>query len=118
MCRETALSQIDAEPLCFCAQKRGKFCGFCGGLLRADHLPMPAAGVGRAQAGARGGGAGGNTHCFSHAYRVTDEDVQELLDGPFDEEQVFEAVVSGAVGAAMNRWQAFTSKQAEVTDAS
>ena len=53
-----------------------------------------------------------------HAYRVTDEDVQELLDGPFDEEQVFEAVVSGAVGAAMNSWQAFTSKQAEVTDAS
>ena len=62
MCRETALSQIDAEPLCFCPQKRGNFCGFCRGLLRADHLPMPAAGVGRAQAGARGGGAGAREH--------------------------------------------------------
>ena len=55
---------------CVRPQKRGNFCGFCRGLLRADHLPMPAAGVGRAQAGARGGGAGGREHVAETAGEV------------------------------------------------
>ena len=51
-----------------------------------------------------------------HAYRVTDEDVRALLDTGCHQEDVFEAVVSGAVGAAVIR--AFATKNKEANDAS
>ena len=44
-----------------------------------------------------------------HAYRVTDEDIQALLEAGYHQEDVFEAVVSGAVGASVNRWRVFCS---------
>ena len=53
-----------------------------------------------------------------HAYRVTDDDVGELIAKEYDEEEVFEAVVSGAVGAAAERWQVFSSLLREVENAS
>ena len=51
-----------------------------------------------------------------HAYRVTDEDVQAVLDSGFHQEDVFEAVVSGAVGASVNRWRTYCAKREEGGD--
>jgi alkylhydroperoxidase family enzyme len=41
-----------------------------------------------------------------HAYRVTDGDVQALLDAGLSEDEVFELTVSVAVTAGLERWQA------------
>jgi hypothetical protein len=41
-----------------------------------------------------------------HAYDVTDEDVAALLAGGLSEDHVFEAAVTGAVGAAWARLEA------------
>ena len=49
-----------------------------------------------------------------HAYRVTDDDIQSLVDSGHHEEDVFEAIVSGAVGAAAGRWRKFCSTKEEV----
>jgi alkylhydroperoxidase family enzyme len=41
-----------------------------------------------------------------HAYRVTDADVERLLDGGMTEDEVFEATVAAAVGAGLARFDA------------
>ena len=41
-----------------------------------------------------------------HAYKVTDEDVQALLDAGYSEDQVFELTVAAAYGAARDRLEA------------
>jgi alkylhydroperoxidase family enzyme len=41
-----------------------------------------------------------------HAYRVTDEDIQALLDAGYSEDQVFELTVAAAYGAARDRLDA------------
>ena len=38
-----------------------------------------------------------------HAYRVTDEDIQSLLQAGYSEEEIFEITVSVALGAGMGR---------------
>jgi len=38
-----------------------------------------------------------------HAYKVTDEDVQALLQEGYSEDQIFELTVSVALGAALSR---------------
>ena len=38
-----------------------------------------------------------------HAYKVTDDDVQNLLETGYSEEAVFEITVSAALGAGMGR---------------
>jgi alkylhydroperoxidase family enzyme len=43
-----------------------------------------------------------------HAYRVTDGDVQALLDAALSEDEVFELTVSIAAAAGLERWQAGT----------
>lgn len=43
-----------------------------------------------------------------HAYRVTDGDVQALLDAGLSEDEVFELTVSVAVAAGLERWRAGT----------
>ena len=43
-----------------------------------------------------------------HAYRVTDADVQALLDSGLSEDEVFELTVSVAVAAGLERWGAGT----------
>src|SRR3954471_12788845 len=43
-----------------------------------------------------------------HAYRVTDRDVQALLDAGLSEDEVFELTVSVAVAAGLERWRAGT----------
>ena len=53
-----------------------------------------------------------------HAYRVTDEDVDSVLQAGFHQEDVFEAVVSGAVGASVARCRVYLEKREEATDAS
>ncbi len=42
----------------------------------------------------------------SHAYRVTDDDVRALLAAGYSEDQIFEATLSVALGAAQRRLQA------------
>lgn len=41
-----------------------------------------------------------------HAYKVTDEDVQELRRAAYSEDQIFEATVSCALGAGLRRLEA------------
>jgi alkylhydroperoxidase family enzyme len=41
-----------------------------------------------------------------HAYRVTDGEVQRLLDAGLSEDEVFELTVSVAVAAGLERWRA------------
>jgi alkylhydroperoxidase family enzyme len=41
-----------------------------------------------------------------HAYKVTDGDVQALLDAGYSEDQVFELTVAAAYGAARDRLEA------------
>jgi len=48
-----------------------------------------------------------------HAYKVTDDDIQALLESGHHEEDVFEAIVSGAVGAAVGRWRKFCAEKPE-----
>ncbi len=43
-----------------------------------------------------------------HAYRVTDGDVEALLDADLSEDEVFELTVSVAVAAGLERWRAGT----------
>ena len=38
-----------------------------------------------------------------HAYKVTDEDIQSLLQAGYSEEAIFEITVSAALGAGMGR---------------
>jgi alkylhydroperoxidase family enzyme len=38
-----------------------------------------------------------------HAYKVTDEDVEALLQAGYSEDQIFELTVSVALGAALSR---------------
>ncbi len=38
-----------------------------------------------------------------HAYQVTDEDIQSLLQAGYSEEAIFEITVSAALGAGMGR---------------
>lgn len=40
-----------------------------------------------------------------HAYRVTDRDVEALLDAGLSEDEVFELTVSVAVAAGLERWR-------------
>lgn len=40
-----------------------------------------------------------------HAYRVTDGDVEALLDAGLSEDEVFELTVSVAVAAGLERWR-------------
>jgi alkylhydroperoxidase family enzyme len=40
---------------------------------------------------------------WTHAYRVTDEDVAQLKRDGFSEDQIFEATAAAAVGAALMR---------------
>jgi alkylhydroperoxidase family enzyme len=42
----------------------------------------------------------------THAYRVTDADVQALKDAGYSEDQIFEHTVSAAVGAGLARLEA------------
>lgn len=41
-----------------------------------------------------------------HAYKVTDEDVQELLRAGLSEDEIFEATVAAALGAGLKRLRA------------
>ena len=41
-----------------------------------------------------------------HAYRVTDADVERLLESGMTEDEVFEATVAAAVGAGLARFDA------------
>ena len=41
-----------------------------------------------------------------HAYKVTDEDVEALREAGYSEDQIFEATVSCALGAALRRLEA------------
>jgi alkylhydroperoxidase family enzyme len=41
-----------------------------------------------------------------HAYRVTDADIQVLLDAGFSEDEIFEHTVSAAVAAGLERLDA------------
>lgn len=41
-----------------------------------------------------------------HAYQVTDEDVQELLQAGLSEDEIFEATVAAALGAGLKRLRA------------
>jgi alkylhydroperoxidase family enzyme len=41
-----------------------------------------------------------------HAYRVTDADIQRLLDAGFSEDEIFEHTVSAAVAAGLERLDA------------
>jgi alkylhydroperoxidase family enzyme len=41
-----------------------------------------------------------------HAYKVTDEDTQALRAAGYSEDQIFEATVSGALGACLRRLDA------------
>ena len=50
-----------------------------------------------------------------HAYKVTDEDVADLIAAGYSEDAIFEATVSAAVGAGMKRWS--TAKAAMETGA-
>ncbi len=45
------------------------------------------------------------TKVTRHAYKVTDEDIQGLLDAGYAEDAVFEAVVSAALGTAIGRYE-------------
>jgi alkylhydroperoxidase family enzyme len=45
------------------------------------------------------------TKVTRHAYKVTDEDIQALLDAGYAEDAVFEAVVSAALGTAIGRYE-------------
>lgn len=38
-----------------------------------------------------------------HAYKVTDEDITALHSAGYDDDQIFEAVISAAVGASRSR---------------
>jgi|SRR5579859_2019480 len=40
-----------------------------------------------------------------YAYKVTDEDIQALLDAGYSEDTIFEAVVSAALGTAIRRYE-------------
>jgi hypothetical protein len=40
---------------------------------------------------------------WAHAYRVTDDDVEQLKRGGFSEDAIFEATAAAAVGAALMR---------------
>lgn len=40
---------------------------------------------------------------WAHAYRVTDEDVEQLKRDGFSEDEIFEATAAAAVGAAFMR---------------
>ena len=40
---------------------------------------------------------------WTHAYRVTDDDVEQLKRDGFSEDQIFEATAAAAVGAALLR---------------
>ena len=40
-----------------------------------------------------------------HAYRCTDDDVQRLKQAGFDEDQIYEATVAAALGAASARME-------------
>jgi alkylhydroperoxidase family enzyme len=40
-----------------------------------------------------------------YAYKVTDEDVQALLDAGYSEDAVFEAILSAALGTAVARYE-------------
>ena len=40
---------------------------------------------------------------WAHAYRITDDDIEELTRGGFSEDQIFEATAAAAVGAALMR---------------
>ena len=41
-----------------------------------------------------------------HAYRVTDADVERLLESGMTEDEVYEATVAAAVGAGLARFEA------------
>jgi alkylhydroperoxidase family enzyme len=41
-----------------------------------------------------------------HAYEITDEDIQALLEIGYSEDQIFEATVAAALGAGMKRLRA------------
>ncbi len=41
-----------------------------------------------------------------HAYRITDTDVDQLRDGGYSEDEIFEAIVVTSVGAAARRLDA------------
>lgn len=41
-----------------------------------------------------------------HAYKITDEDIQALLEAGYTEDQIFEATVAAALGAGMKRLRA------------
>jgi hypothetical protein len=45
------------------------------------------------------------TKVTRHAYKVTDEDIQGLLEAGYAEDAVFEAVVSAALGTALGRYE-------------
>jgi hypothetical protein len=52
----------------------------------------------------------------NHAFKVTDQNVEEVLQAGYHQEDVFELVVSGAVGAAVGRWRDYcAAKAAEET---
>ena len=53
-----------------------------------------------------------------HAYRVTDADVQALLAAGFSEDQLFEAIVSAALGASEKRLEAAMAAIEGARDAS
>lgn len=40
---------------------------------------------------------------WAHAYRITDEDVEQLKRGGLSEDEIFEATAAAAVGAALRR---------------
>lgn len=41
-----------------------------------------------------------------HAYKVTDEDIEALLEAGYTEDQIFEATVAAALGAGLKRLRA------------
>jgi hypothetical protein len=47
----------------------------------------------------------------NHAYKVTDQNVEEVLQAGYHQEDVFELVISGAVGAAVGRWRDYCAAQ-------
>jgi alkylhydroperoxidase/carboxymuconolactone decarboxylase family protein YurZ len=48
-----------------------------------------------------------------HAYDMTDEDTQGLLDAGMSEDQIFELTVAAALGAGMSRFERARAAQSE-----
>ncbi len=45
------------------------------------------------------------TKVTRNAYKVTDEDIQALLDAGYAEDVIFEAIISAALGTAIRRYE-------------